>query len=114
MLSYEEIIKLQHDYLPNTRIVFDGDENSNPKCKPNVRGTIKHINDFGEMAVLLDNGTEIVIDPQKNKFKLLPIDEQIQEAEVKKEEIIASKHRKRTRGYHKETKYRINEYSGDR
>lgn len=92
---YDEVLKIQQEYLPGTRIQIEETASADKGLQPGDKGTVELVDDAGYVFVEWDNGTNSAIHPQKDRIKRLCIDDQIQEAEDKKAELIANKQRNR-------------------
>ena len=91
---YDEVAKIQAQYLPGTRVQVENADQGNG-LQSGDKGTVELVDDAGYVFIEWDNGTNSTIDPRKDKIKRLCIDDQIQEAEDKKAELIANKQRNR-------------------
>lgn len=95
--NYEnERLRQRYDSLPGTRVQLQ-DSLNDGNIPAGTKGTIARLDQDGRVVVDWDNGCSSTIDPCDDVYKRLSINDQILEAEVKKEEIIANKQRKRGR-----------------
>lgn len=94
-MNYEEINKLRKEYLAGSRVqmqVPNDSEGSEPSYN---KGTVEYVDDEGRVHIAMDNGDKVVATPGQDEIKHLCIDDQIHEAEAKKEKLMADKHRNR-------------------
>lgn len=96
-MTYEEINQIKKDYLAGSRVQLQATNDSEASEPTYIKGTVKFVDEQGCVHIAMDNGEKVVATPGKDEIKHLCIDDQIHEAEAKKEKIMADKHRQRGR-----------------
>lgn len=74
-------------YPPGTRIVLSGMNDPYAPVEPGVRGTVRYVDDAGQIGVAWDNGRSLSLIPGVDSFRKLNQQEIAQEQGTRMEEM---------------------------
>ena len=75
-------------YPPGTRIVLSSMNDPYAPVEPGTRGTVRYVDDAGQIGVAWDNGRSLSLIPGEDSFRKLTHQEDAQEQGMKMEEIM--------------------------
>ena len=74
-------------YLPGTRIVLSIMNDPFSPVEPGMRGTVRYVDDAGQVGVVWDNGRSLSLIPGVDNFRKLTQQEIAQEQGIRMEEM---------------------------
>ena len=75
-------------YPPGTRIVLSSMNDPYAPVEPGTRGTVRYVDDAGQIGVAWDNGRSLSLIPGEDSFRKLTQQEIAQEQGMKMEEMM--------------------------
>ena len=77
------------EYPPGTRVQLNHMDDPYAPVKDGTRGTVKHVDDAGQLHMQWDNGRTLALVPGENSFRKLTADELAEEqGQVLDEEVV--------------------------
>lgn len=86
--SREQVESIRQNYPPGTRIVLSSMNDPYAPVEPGTRGTVRYVDDAGQIGVAWDNGRSLSLIPGEDSFRKLTQQEIAQEQGMKMEEIM--------------------------
>ena len=74
-------------YPPGTRIVLSSMNDPYAPVEPGTRGTVRYVDDAGQLGVAWDNGRSLLLIPGEDSFRKLTQQEIAKEQGMKMEEM---------------------------
>ena len=74
-------------YPPHTRIVLSSMTDPYAPVEPGTRGTVRYVDDAGQLGVAWDNGRSLLLIPGEDSFRKLTQQEIAQEQGMRMEEM---------------------------
>lgn len=84
-LTSKEVVEIQSNYPPGTRILLNHMEEQ-WAVPPGTRGTVEYVDDAGQIHPKWDNGRTLAIVPQVDSFRKLTEQEILEEQQLKTQE----------------------------
>ena len=85
--SREHVESIRKNYPPGTRIVLNNMNDPYSPVESGSRGTLRYVDDCGQLGVAWDNGRSLSLIPGEDSFHKLTQQEIIQEQRMKMEEM---------------------------
>lgn len=84
--SREQVASIRKNYPPGTRVMLNNMNDPYSPVEPGTRGTVRYVDDSGQLGVAWDNGRSLSLIPGEDSFRKLTQQEIIQEQRMKMEE----------------------------
>lgn len=81
--SREQAERIRRNYLPGSRVVLNHMEDSVRPVAPGTRGTVRYVDNAGQIGVMWDNGSSLALIPGEDDFRKLSQQEIAQERGMK-------------------------------
>ena len=86
--SRSQVEFIRSCYPPGTRIVLSSMNDPYAPVEPGTRGTVRYVDDAGQLGVAWDNGRSLLLIPGEDSFRKLTQQEIAQEQGMKMEEMM--------------------------
>ena len=83
--SREQVESIRKNYPPGTRIVLNNMNDAYFPVEPGTRGTVRYVDDAGQLGVAWDNGRSLSLVPGVDSYRKLTQQEIAQEHGMKME-----------------------------
>ena len=85
--SREQVEFIRKNYPPGTRVMLNNMNDPYSPVEPGTRGTVRYVDDSGQLGVAWDNGRSLSLIPGEDSFRKLTQQEIIQEQGMKMGEM---------------------------
>ena len=85
--SREQVESIRKNYPPGTRVMLNNMNDPYSPVESGTRGTVRYVDDSGQLGVVWDNGRSLSLIPGEDSFRKLTQQEIIQEQRMKMEEM---------------------------
>ena len=86
--SREQVEAIRKNYPPDTRIMLNNMNDPYSPVESGTRGTLRYVDDSGQLGVVWDNGRSLSLIPGEDSFRKLTQQEIIQEQRMKIQEEV--------------------------
>ena len=83
----QQVKLTRHNYPPGTRIVLNSMNDPYAPVESGIRGTVRYVDDAGQVGVSWDNGRSLSLIPGVDSFRKLTQQEVAQEQGMRMEEM---------------------------
>ena len=85
--SREQVESIRKNYPPDTRVMLNNMNDLYSTVEPGTRGTVRYVDDAGQIGVAWDNGRSLSLIPGVDSFRKLTQQEIAQEQAMTMEEM---------------------------
>ena len=85
--SREQVESIRKNYPPGTRVMLNNMNDPYSLVELGTRGTVRYVDDAGQIGVAWDNGSSLSLIPDVDSFRKLTQQEIAQEQGVRMEEM---------------------------
>ena len=85
--SREQVASIRKNYPLGTRVILNNMNDPYSPVESGTRGTVRYVDDSGQLGVVWDNGRSLSLIPGEDSFRKLTQQEIIQEQGVKMGEM---------------------------
>lgn len=85
--SREQVASIRKNYPLGTRVMLNNMNDPYSPIESGTRGTVRYVDDSGQLGVAWDNGRSLSLIPGEDSFRKLTQQEIIQEQRMKMEEM---------------------------
>lgn len=85
--SREQVASIRKNYPSGTRVMLNNMNDPYSPIESGTRGTVRYVDDSGQLGVVWDNGRSLSLIPGEDSFRKLTQQEIIQEQRMKMEEM---------------------------
>ena len=85
--SREQVEFIRKNYPPGTRVMLNNMDDPYSPVESGTRGTVRYVDDSGQLGVAWDNGRSLSLIPGEDRFRKLTQQEIIQEQGMKMGEM---------------------------